>query len=63
MIFARLRISPAQGSSDFAWTVAINEALRPARELASAKLGGVTGGLTGGPGGLRTAGAPARLAA
>ena len=37
---------------------AINEALRSAQELASAKLGGITGGLTGGLGGLGGLGLP-----
>jgi DNA-binding protein YbaB len=37
---------------------AINEALRSAQELASAKLGGITGGLTGGLGGLGDLGLP-----
>ena len=38
---------------------AINEALRSAQELASAKLGGITGGLGGGLGGLGDLGLPA----
>jgi DNA-binding YbaB/EbfC family protein len=31
---------------------AVNEAIRAAQELASSKMGGITGGLGGGPGGL-----------
>ena len=37
---------------------AVNEALRSAQELASKKLGGITGGLGGGPGGLGGLGLP-----
>src|SRR3984885_2443849 len=37
---------------------AVNEALRSAQELASDKLGGITGGLTGGLGGLGDLGLP-----
>jgi DNA-binding YbaB/EbfC family protein len=33
-------------------TAAVNEGIRAAQELASTKLGGITGGMGGGPGGI-----------